>query len=275
MIRKICKIFLKSAPKNVDYVLIKAAKKGAKYGFLPSKDMIRKIKFVFKSRNLPGATAAIEYLSDYAPPKRIYAIGDIHGQYDLFKKALSKIKGKIVLLGDLIDRGPGAFETVEAAIKRKNLIAVKGNHEEMLLSDYDNGFLSDFYSLPNTNFTYNGGTQTIESYIRNGYDSFPRKHIRFYKNMKDYYETDHFIFVHGGIPPGKQPSECDPDDLRWIRGEFIRSNYDWGKMVIFGHTPQQKPLKQNNKIGIDTGAGYGHALTVLELPTVRFYTVKP
>jgi serine/threonine protein phosphatase 1 len=61
------------------------------------------------------------------------------------------------------------------------------------------------------------------------------------------------------------------DDLLWIRGEFITSQEDFGRRVIFGHTPFKQPLLMPNKIGIDTGAVYGNFLTALKLPEKEFF----
>ncbi|MCX5891961.1 MAG: hypothetical protein NTW80_03150, partial [Deltaproteobacteria bacterium] len=65
------------------------------------------------------------------------------------------------------------------------------------------------------------------------------------------------------------------EDLLWIRGDFIASMEDFGKKVIFGHTPFQRPLVMPNKIGIDTGAAYGNCLTCLHLPQEKFISVGP
>ena len=55
---------------------------------------------------------------------------------------------------------------------------------------------------------------------------------------------------------------------------FIYSNYDFGKRVIFGHTPFVEPLVMDNKIGLDTGAVFGNKLTCLELPDMIFHSVE-
>jgi serine/threonine protein phosphatase 1 len=64
------------------------------------------------------------------------------------------------------------------------------------------------------------------------------------------------------------------EDMTWIREPFIYSDYEFGKRVIFGHTPFREPLVLENKIGLDTGAVYGNRLTCLELPDLRFYSVE-
>jgi serine/threonine protein phosphatase 1 len=62
--------------------------------------------------------------------------------------------------------------------------------------------------------------------------------------------------------------------MTWIRDPFIFSDHNFGKKVIFGHTPFVEPLLTHNKIGLDTGAVYGNKLTCLELPERKFYFVE-
>lgn len=101
----------------------------------------------------------------------------------------------------------------------------------------------------------------------------PADHLRFFESLLSYYETDQYIFVHAGLLPGLPLVAQSADDLQWIRREFIDSDYDFGKRVVFGHTPFSAPLVAVNKIGIDTGAVYGGKLTCVELPALKFYQV--
>jgi serine/threonine protein phosphatase 1 len=87
------------------------------------------------------------------------------------------------------------------------------------------------------------------------------------------YATPDYVFVHGGLRPGIPLDEQVDKDLYWIRGEFIASTADFGRRVIFGHTPFKQPLILPNKIGIDTGLVYGNFLTCLKLPQMDFYLV--
>jgi len=84
-----------------------------------------------------------------------------------------------------------------------------------------------------------------------------------------YYETEKHVFVHAGLRSGLPLKEQAPDDLLWIRYEFINAEDDFGKIVVFGHTPFISPLIEKNKIGIDTGAVYGGKLTCVELPGIK------
>ncbi|MHA2017024.1 MAG: serine/threonine protein phosphatase, partial [Promethearchaeota archaeon] len=64
------------------------------------------------------------------------------------------------------------------------------------------------------------------------------------------------------------------EDLVWIREQFIYYPTGMDKIIVFGHTPLNKVLIGNDKIGIDTGAGYNIALSAIELNTKEVYSVK-
>jgi serine/threonine protein phosphatase 1 len=126
---------------------------------------------------------------------------------------------------------------------------------------------------------HNGGMSTIISYgfTPGGKKHFniPDEHMEFFTTLQPYYVKDKYIFAHAGLRPGISMDKQDIDDLLWIRYEFINSRYDFGKTVIFGHTPLSftAPLIDENKIGIDTGAVYGGKLTCIELPEKKIYQV--
>jgi serine/threonine protein phosphatase 1 len=163
---------------------------------------------------------------------------------------------------------------VDYIIRLKNLappgqiICLKGNHEAMLLDFLAGG--------PADMFLFNGGLATLEDYWNDDWAdrealALPPDHAQFYQDLQLYYETPEYIFVHGGLKPGVAFADQVEDDLLWIRGEFITSQEDFGRRVIFGHTPFKQPLLMPNKIGIDTGAVYGNFLTALKLPEEEFF----
>jgi serine/threonine protein phosphatase 1 len=88
-------------------------------------------------------------------------------------------------------------------------------------------------------------------------------------------ELEQYYIVHAGFRPNIRIKDQDLFDMVWIRDGFIYSDYDFGKMVVFGHTPFDSPMIMKNKIGIDTGAVYGNCLTCIELPEKRFHSVRP
>jgi serine/threonine protein phosphatase 1 len=208
---------------------------------------------------------------------KIFAIGDIHGCYDQLLTLIKIIpvdfnRDTLVFMGDYIDRGPQSVEVVDYLIKLKKrvpgIIFLKGNHEDML-EKYLNG---------TDRFTYllNGGQQTLDSYLsrstKTGTNPIPPEHMDFFKSLRLTYETEDYIFVHAGLRPKVSLESQETEDLLWIRDKFLYSRYDFGKPVVFGHTPLGEPLVESNKVGIDTGAVYGNSLTCVQLPDMVFFS---
>lgn len=212
---------------------------------------------------------------------KIYAIGDIHGCFNHLINLLNLVNpdldhDKLVFVGDYVDRGPSAAKVVEFIIDLKkrhnpeNIICLMGNHERMFL-DFLQGQEEMFFIL-------NGGAATAISYWGNHWESshriIPPDHEDFFASLNLYYETEDYIFVHGGLRPGIPLAAQKEEDLLWIRKEFVLSDFDFGRRIIFGHTPVRNPLVLPNKIGIDTGAVYGNKLTCVLLPEGKFFSVS-
>ena len=211
---------------------------------------------------------------------RIFAIGDIHGCNHELRKLLPRIEpdpltDTVVFLGDYIDRGPDSRGVIDTILDFKrafpDAICLKGNHEDMFLDSYLNEKNVDLYF-------YNRGASTLYSYGVSIADFpavkfLPEEHLKFFTNLPLYYETDDYIFVHAGLRPKVSLEEQSLEDLLWIRDEFINSRWNFGKTVVFGHTPLAEPLIEKNKIGIDTGVVYGGHLTCLELPSLKIIQV--
>ncbi len=203
----------------------------------------------------------------------IYAIGDIHGCLSALEALLEKIPIRwgedfLVFLGDYIDRGPDPRKVLEVIMELKEsyperVIPLLGNHEWMFLR-YLEGIEREVYLL-------NGGEVTLLQFMEDGVLKVPEEVITFLRELSPYWETERYIFVHAGLRPGRKLAEQKIEDLLFIREEFIYSDYDWGKRVIFAHTPFGRPFLAPNKIGIDTGCVYGGELTALVLPEIDFY----
>jgi len=208
--------------------------------------------------------------------EKIFAIGDIHGCFDKLCELMAKINidrdnDTLLFLGDYIDRGSDSFDVVEYLIDLKKnfqkIVFLKGNHEEML----------EKYLAGKDRLTYlmNGGQPTLESYMKRsqmtGSPPIPQEHLDFFESLSLYYESDNYIFVHAGLRESIPLEMQDPADFLWIRKDFVSSDFDFGKRVVFGHTPYLEPLVEPNKIGIDTGAVYGNKLTCVELPALLFH----
>jgi serine/threonine protein phosphatase 1 len=211
--------------------------------------------------------------------EKIFIIGDIHGCLDALKKLMDKIpwrpdRDRLIFLGDFVDRGKNSKGVVDyiLALHRcsSQIECLIGNHEVLLLN-YMDGKDRGLYFL-------NGGWSTLESYRaerpQEDGSLIPEDHISFFRSLKTYLELEDYYVVHAGFRPGVELENQLLEDMTWIREPFIYSGYDFGKRVIFGHTPFHEPLVLENKIGLDTGAVYGNRLTCLELPDLRFYSVE-
>jgi serine/threonine protein phosphatase 1 len=220
---------------------------------------------------------------------RLYAVGDLHGRKDLLDRMLTLIladargsqagRRVIVFLGDYVDRGPQSRQVVDTLVAGPpaspqwagfRWVCLKGNHEDAML-----GFLDDIESGPR--WFANGGLATIESYVGDlsidrlqlpGLQallqaSLPPSHRAFLEGLPLHHCEGDYLFVHAGLRPGVPLEAQEPNDLLWIRGEFLTSPADHGKLVVHGHTITRTPELRRNRIGIDTGAFYTGRLTCL------------
>lgn len=213
-----------------------------------------------------------------------YIISDIHGCNIKFRKALKSIKLKkedtLVLLGDLIDRGPDSKEVLDTVFLLKehnfNIICIKGNHEQMLLDS-----LNDFNQ--ELNWLRNGGKETLSSFLTSDIEKIPEKYIDFLKSLDTYYILDDFIFVHAGIDMTLQDPFSDEKSLLWLRKWEEKFDEKWlGKrIVIHGHTPTEKDeiisrfKSKKQVLCIDNGSyldkdGYG-SICVLKLEDLSLH----
>jgi serine/threonine protein phosphatase 1 len=206
---------------------------------------------------------------------RTIAVGDIHGcsvaLASLVKVIQPEQNDLLVVLGDYIDRGPDSRGVIEQLIslgRRCRLVALLGNHEEMLLTARaDAGALS---------FWLKGeGTTTFESYgLDGGLDLIPEEHWRFLGDCRDYFETEGHIFVHANylphLPMNRQPKQF----LRWEHLDRLWAKVHYsGKTVLVGHTSQKtgEILDLGFLKCIDTYCHGGKWLTALEINSGQFW----
>lgn len=211
--------------------------------------------------------------------ERVFIIGDIHGCLDILKRLMDKIdwrpdKDRLIFLGDYIDRGAdpkGVVDYILGLLEVSPFVqCLLGNHENVFLDFLDGGDLMLFL--------LNGGTTTLKSYDienkREGEPLIPPDHMAFFRGLVKWIELEDYYVVHAGFRPGVEIEKQSLEDLLWIRDLFIFSDYDFGKKVIFGHSPHPEPLIMENKIGLDTGAVYDNKLTCLEIPRMKFHFVE-
>lgn len=218
--------------------------------------------------------------------QRVYAVGDIHGRLDLFEAMIAAIEADdaasasaettVILLGDLVDRGPDSAGVVSRARQWRQQRTVRilaGNHEEMFLSSFeDTEVLRHFLRF--------GGKETVLSYgiDRDSYNAaeieevqsmmqaaVPRADREFLESFEDMIAIGDYLFVHAGIAPEIPFEEQRRRDLRWIREPFLSHGQPHGAVVVHGHTISDEPVDRGNRIGIDTGAYSSGRLTALVL----------
>jgi len=194
----------------------------------------------------------------------------------LLNKLLSRINADMALhptvktvhvfLGDYIDRGPSSRETIDRLIEHAEMqesLFLKGNHELLALKSLTGQALFDQWLRL-------GGVETLRSYgvppkiLANGkpivelqsafHDALPQTHFRFFRDLQNSYACGDFFFAHAGVKPNVALSHQKESDLLWIRGEFLCSNADFGKVIVHGHTPTREIEVRPNRINIDTGA---------------------
>jgi len=204
---------------------------------------------------------------------RLLAVGDIHGCLRQLRQLMEQVQptvsDQVVFLGDYIDRGldsRGVLDyLLDFASRFPRTVFLKGNHEEMFLE-----FVAGRNQLL---YVLNGGQATLENYQEADKLRIPKSHLDFLRNLRIFYETERFIFVHAGLRPGLPLAAQSEKDMVWIREEFLHSDYDWGKTIVFGHTPRLNVLLSSQRIGIDTGAVYGRALSCCEVELRRCWSV--
>lgn len=250
---------------------------------------------MFKSlRKLFSATESAPTAS-LPEGERVYAIGDVHGRSDLFAELIAAIEADdlkrgqsyttVIMLGDLIDRGPDSSGVIRLAREwqqRRNVRILMGNHEEMFLDALRKGEVL-------RHFLRYGGKETLlsypidpEEYTRADIEEtralmnavIPAADIEFVRGFEDRIPLGDYLFVHAGIRPDAPIDQQRQHDLRWIREPFLSHASDFGVVVVHGHTIFDEPDVRRNRIGIDTGAYESGRLTALGLEGTSRWVIE-
>jgi|AGTN01.1.fsa_nt_gi Calcineurin-like phosphoesterase. len=257
--------------------------------------MIKKLWRGLVRADAPAAAADMPAADSLAVPSRspVHAVGDVHGQIRQLRRTIDWISLRAreqaeqglspiaVFLGDYIDRGDDSravLETLVAldhAVPSVEWVFLAGNHEAALLAFLDNpadhGQWLDF-----------GGVETLLSYgvppplatddvraLRRARDqlarAMPAGHVAFLRRLRLSFQCGSYVFVHAGLRPGRPADRQSPEDMLWIREDFLDHPQWHGRCVVHGHTIEAQPALHSWRIGIDTGAYAGGPLSCLSL----------
>jgi serine/threonine protein phosphatase 1 len=218
----------------------------------------------------------------------IYAVGDVHGRHDLLIRLLERIfedaaayeaTPKIVFLGDYIDRGEHARDTIDLLIKLaqrpdSETVFLLGNHEQMLLR-----FLREPSS--GSRWLHYGGLQTLMSYEVGGVGNLHAEgeasrlrsaliealgpHLGFIEGLRDSHHAGNLFFAHAGADPALPTDEQDVATLLWGCESFRTTDRDDGVWVVHGHFVVDQPAAERGRIAVDTGAYFSGRLTAARI----------
>ena len=197
---------------------------------------------------------------------RVWVIGDIHGYVETLKSLIENLnlgsKDIVICLGDMVDRGPDSAGVVKLFMEKENLYSLKGNHEEMLLMDWEktNGL---------GNYSHDGFWSSLSPLSREDMIEI----MTFIRFLPTEIILDKFRLVHAGycdMPYAESLEQQTDTERLWSRDIFtVNYPFDQERTVIVGHTIIQnygvigdnevwnstKLLKDGraSAIGIDTG----------------------
>ncbi len=250
--------------------------------------MIQSLRNMFRSPQSPAEPAAAPSGAAVPAGMRVYVVGDIHGMIDHFAALIDAIEADdarlnrgepradtlVVLLGDLVDRGPDSAGVLTLArewqLERRVRILL-GNHEEMLLQSFDNEEVL-------RHFLRHGGRETLLSfgvpedvYVEATYpqvqdlmrSTIPAAALDFIRSFEDVVRVGDYAFVHAGVRPGVPLGAQRASDLRWIRDPFLNHAERHEAVIVHGHTITDTVDLRANRIGLDTGAYLSGVLSAL------------
>lgn len=222
--------------------------------------------------------------------KKIFVVSDVHGHYSLLDDALKHAgfdryneEHLLVCCGDYFDRGDQNSEVLKYFERLKHKVLLRGNHEDMLLRLlYEGKMLPHHY----INGTFNTLTNFFGRYFLDpatgkidfsGQNRTVDRLCEFIKETVDYYETEHYVFVHGWLAENafteQARREADSDD--WARARWLRwtEHYDGqrplpDKTLICGHVPTFYAKKFDPSRGSeDASIFYGNGLIAIDAGT--------
>lgn len=210
----------------------------------------------------------------------VFVIGDVHGRDDLLAALLARIGSeRIVLAGDLIDRGPQSAAVLArmrtaTALAPERIFCLMGNHERMLLDALD---------APETHgprWLAHGGAETLASFglpaeagggasaterLESLRAALPEGTEAWLRARPLFWQEGPLGVTHAGADPAL-PIAAQPEAaLLWGHRDFLRRPRSDGIWVAHGHTIVATPQAEAGRIAVDTGAWATGRLTAARI----------
>lgn len=205
--------------------------------------------------------------------QKYYCFPDIHGCDDLLQKALQYVYnenpdgGKIIFLGDYIDRGPDNWSVLETVMNPPDnweFVCLLGNHELMFVESYMDG--TQFYDVK--------AAQDIAGYAQDEFvihdhihQRINRSVVEWMSDLKLFHIEDQNVFAHAFYDDDKSPQDQIASDCVWTRmDDWMKfHNTNQGLYLTHGHTPRKHgPVKSPNRTNLDCGAVFYGRFVIAE-----------
>lgn len=225
----------------------------------------------------------------------IYAMSDLHGCYDKYLRMLKRIDLKpedtLYILGDVVDRGPDGVKILLDICERKNIVFLRGNHDDTAMKvirymfDPSEMFNEDKLVPMIESWVSDGGNTTLSQFLSLSSEE-KEKALLYLWNSKFYLEIEvkgnKYLLAH--TVPEKEimlnPDELEYEDFIWGEPDYDLQYFD-DKIIVTGHTPtgfidkeyNGRIYVKNNHIAIDCGAVFGKKLACIRLDDMQEFYV--
>jgi serine/threonine protein phosphatase 1 len=185
--------------------------------------------------------------------RSVWVVGDVHGHFRTLESLVGQLDlgewDAIVMLGDLIDRGPKSAHVVRYVRGTDGVFSIRGNHEQMMIEGFDESSFFKYRSIESRAWYHNGGVATEGSYISlYGKDDAARaaasSDVRWMSSLATEVVLDRWRLVHAGYDQNLEVEDQDEGMHMNARSQFYTSKrpVDPKRTILFGHTPTFKHL---------------------------------
>ncbi len=197
------------------------------------------------------------------PFRRVLILSDIHGHGHLMKRLLEKAafskEDALVIVGDIIEKGPDSLGTLRYVMElagQENVFPLMGNVDLWRLSLLENdapenqaeviqfsktakawwssSIVDEMMQEMGMDLKKDGDMPGLFFKIRSHFE----KELRFLRQLPTLLETEHFHFVHGGLPHERLNELTEINPFALLKNDdFMGQGLSFEKLVVVGHWP--------------------------------------